>query len=98
MRKIRYTILPALSLQGIIAIDIMEGSCTKDKFKEFVILNVVSQMNSYPAEQNVFVFDNTRIHHDQDLIEYIKAFRGRVEFIPSYFPDFNPPLKLIFLL
>ena len=36
-----YTILPALSLQGIIAVDIMEGSCTKEKFKEFVISNVV---------------------------------------------------------
>ena len=38
---VRYTILPALSLQGIIAVDIMEGSCTKEKFKEFVISNVV---------------------------------------------------------
>ena len=41
VRGIRYTILPALSLQGIIAVDIMEGSCTKEKFKEFVISNVV---------------------------------------------------------
>ena len=37
----RYTILPALSLQGIIAVDIMEGSCTKEKFKEFVISSMV---------------------------------------------------------
>ena len=41
VRGIQYTILPALSLQGIIAVDIMEGSCTKDKFKEFVVSNVV---------------------------------------------------------
>ncbi|CAB4496337.1 unnamed protein product [Rhizophagus irregularis] len=46
VRGTRYIILPALSLQGIIAVDIMEGSCTKDKFKEFVISNVVPQMNS----------------------------------------------------
>lgn len=38
VRGTRYTILPALSLQGIIAVDIMEG---KDKFKEFIISNVV---------------------------------------------------------
>src|SRR4051794_5400552 len=37
----RYTILPALSLQGFIAIDIMEGSCTKERFKNFVIDDVV---------------------------------------------------------
>jgi hypothetical protein len=33
--------LPALSLDGIIAVDIMEGGCTKEKFKEFVISQVV---------------------------------------------------------
>jgi hypothetical protein len=41
VRGTRYTILPALSLQGIIAVNIMEGSCTKEKFKDFVISNVV---------------------------------------------------------
>jgi hypothetical protein len=45
IRGIRYTILPALSLQGIIAVKIMEGSCTKEKFKEFVISNVVCYLN-----------------------------------------------------
>ncbi|RGB30079.1 hypothetical protein C1646_765792 [Rhizophagus diaphanus] len=40
VRGVRYTILPALSLQGFIAVDIMEGSCTKERFREFVISNV----------------------------------------------------------
>jgi DDE superfamily endonuclease len=47
-------------------------------------------MNSYPAEQSVLVLDNARIHHDEDLIDYIEAFGGRVEFLPPYSPDFNP--------
>ena len=47
-------------------------------------------MNAYPNEQSVLVLDNARIHHDNDLIEYIKAFGGRVEFLPPYSPDFNP--------
>lgn len=42
VRGKRYTICPALSLQGIIAVDLMEGSCTKTRFKEFVITKVVS--------------------------------------------------------
>lgn len=41
IRGKRYTLLPALSLDGIIAVDIMEGGCTKEKFKEFVISQVV---------------------------------------------------------
>ncbi|GBB98439.1 hypothetical protein RclHR1_32280001 [Rhizophagus clarus] len=50
VREIRYIILPALSLQGIIAVDIIEGNCTKKRFKEFVISNIVPQMNAYPNE------------------------------------------------
>ncbi len=38
----RYTLLPVLTKQGIIAVDIMEGSCTKQRFKEFVVSQVVS--------------------------------------------------------
>ena len=41
VRGKRYTILPALTLQGFIAIDIMKGSCTKEHFKNFVISDVV---------------------------------------------------------
>ncbi|CAB4482582.1 unnamed protein product [Rhizophagus irregularis] len=44
----RYTLLPALSLDGIIAMDIMKSGYTKEKFKEFVISQVLPQMNSYP--------------------------------------------------
>ena len=46
VRGKRYTILPALSLQGFIAIEIMEGSCTKERFKNFVINDVVSTIIS----------------------------------------------------
>jgi hypothetical protein len=42
LRGKRYTILPALSLDGILAVDIMEGSCTKDRFSEFVLSQLVS--------------------------------------------------------
>ena len=41
VRGKRYTLLPALTKKGIIAIDIMEGSCTKQRFKEFVVSQVV---------------------------------------------------------
>jgi len=42
IRGKRYTLLPALTERGIIAVDIIEGSCTKQRFKEFVISQVVS--------------------------------------------------------
>lgn len=42
IRGKRYTILPALSLDGIIALDIMEGSCNKERFRNFILAKVVS--------------------------------------------------------
>ena len=37
----RYTILPAMTIDGFIAAEIMEGSCNKDKFRIFIITQVV---------------------------------------------------------
>jgi hypothetical protein len=42
VRGKRYTILPALSLDGIIAFEIIEGSYTKDKFYDFILDHVVT--------------------------------------------------------
>lgn len=42
IRGKRFTILPALSLDGIIAVDIIEGNCTKERFKQFIINQVVN--------------------------------------------------------
>ena len=41
IRGKRYTILPALTIDGFIAAEIMEGSCDKDKFRTFIITQVV---------------------------------------------------------
>ena len=40
LRGTRYTILPALSLDG--AVDIIVGSCNKEKFCNFILTQVVS--------------------------------------------------------
>src|SRR5437764_14765255 len=37
-----YTILPALSLEGFIAVDIMEGSCDKERFQTFIFIQLVN--------------------------------------------------------
>lgn len=42
VRGKRYTILPALTTDGFIAADIMEGSCDKDRFQTFILTQVVN--------------------------------------------------------
>lgn len=41
IRGIRYTILPALTLDGFIAAEVIEGSCTKELFQAFIVNQVV---------------------------------------------------------
>ena len=42
LRGIRYTILPALTLDGFIACDIMKGSCSQERFCSFILSQIVS--------------------------------------------------------
>jgi hypothetical protein len=44
LRGIRYTILPALTLDGFIACDIMKGSCSKERFCSFILTHIVSMI------------------------------------------------------
>lgn len=41
VREKRYTILPALSLEGFVTVDIMEGSCDKERFQTFILTQLV---------------------------------------------------------
>jgi hypothetical protein len=42
IRGKRYTILPALTLEGFVAVDIFEGSCNRKRFVDFVLNQVVN--------------------------------------------------------
>jgi hypothetical protein len=47
VRGTRYTILPALTINGFIACDIIRDSCTKEGFRTFILSQVVSKFNSF---------------------------------------------------
>ncbi|KAF8161876.1 hypothetical protein BJ912DRAFT_865241, partial [Pholiota molesta] len=65
-------LLPALSLDGIIALDIVEGSYNKRRFAHF-ISGLLDQMNPFPLPNSVIVMDNCRIHKDPVILEMIIA-------------------------
>ncbi|KZP30237.1 hypothetical protein FIBSPDRAFT_726293, partial [Athelia psychrophila] len=59
-----YSVLPALSSDGIIALDIFEGSVNKDWFMDFLKNELVCvHFNS----TFVVVMDNCAIHHDEEV-------------------------------
>lgn len=66
----RYSVLPALSLDGIIALDIVPGSYNAKRFKRF-IQGLLDQMNVFPGPRSVIVVDNCRIHKSRDITEMV---------------------------
>lgn len=68
----RYSLLPALSMDGMIYAKIVEGSFTAELFQEF-ISSLLDRMQPFPAANSVIVMDNTQIHKNQDIIHMIHA-------------------------
>jgi len=101
----RYSVLPALSLDGILSVDIVEGSFDQISFAGFID-GLLDQMNTFPGRNSVIVMDNCRIHHADFTLKMITdrcvvifpiqffishSDRGmRYVFLPAYSPDFNP--------
>jgi len=47
-------------------------------------------MNPFLSKNSILVLDNAKIHHDQELLNYLDAFGVKVVFLPPYSPDLNP--------
>ncbi|CAG8617014.1 2299_t:CDS:2 [Acaulospora morrowiae] len=86
----RYTILPALTIDGIVAVEIIERSYDKKKFEDFIYTQVIPHMNPFPGKNSVLVMDNARIHHNAEWISVIEELGGHILFLSPYSPDFNP--------
>lgn len=67
-----YSILPALSLDGILHLHIQNHSYRGDEFIHFIDA-LMDQMGDYPAPNSVIVLDNASIHKSQALIDMVEA-------------------------
>ncbi|KAJ3886272.1 hypothetical protein GG344DRAFT_31949, partial [Lentinula edodes] len=64
----RYSVLPALSLDGIFYSHIKLLSYTGDDFLEW-LEGLLMEMNPYPGPRSVLVLDNCHIHHVPGVAE-----------------------------
>jgi hypothetical protein len=62
----RYSVLPALSYDGVLDTFVAEGSVKTDGYEAFVE-HVISLMNPYPGHRSALVMDNASIHHSEEL-------------------------------
>ena len=64
--------LPTLSLDGILHLDVLEGSYTSQLFNEFVD-GLLGNMNPFLAQNSVLVMDNASIHKSLLLQQMVEA-------------------------
>ena len=92
----KYTILPALSLDGILHLEVVKNTVTGDIFHQF-IQGLLPQVNEWPLPNSVLVVDNTVIHKVASIQELVKGRGACLLYLPAYSPDFNP-IELAFSL
>ncbi|KAJ8579803.1 hypothetical protein M405DRAFT_706850, partial [Rhizopogon salebrosus TDB-379] len=64
-------ILPALSLDGILHLDVQDHSYTSASFNGFID-GLLDNMNPFPQTNSVIVMDNANIHKSAHLEEMIQ--------------------------
>lgn len=90
IRNKRYSVLPALNIDGFLAVSIVQDSFTKLSFEKFIVSQVLPSMSPFPFPNSVLVMDNCRIHKNPRILEYAAAAGIRVLYLPPYSPDLMP--------
>jgi DDE superfamily endonuclease len=88
-RGAKYSILPALSLDGILHLEVMENAVTGPDFRRF-IQGLLPRMNKWPLPNSVLVVDNAAIHKVAGVRDLVEEHGTRLLYLPTYSPDFNP--------
>ncbi|KAJ6571587.1 hypothetical protein B0H19DRAFT_914223, partial [Mycena capillaripes] len=58
----RYSILPAICLDGLLHLDILTRSWTAVEFEHYLDI-LLDRMNPYPQDNSVLIMDNASVHH-----------------------------------
>ncbi|KAG1798675.1 uncharacterized protein BJ212DRAFT_1288796, partial [Suillus subaureus] len=66
--------LGLLTVDGMAASSVIEGSFTTVKYLEFLQSTVLLMCSPYPGLLSVLVMDNMKIHHGEGVVELIEAY------------------------
>lgn len=62
--------LPAISLDGVLHVNIVEGSFNAITYRSF-ISGLLDRMNPFPGTNSIILMDNASIHHSQETLDMI---------------------------
>ena len=81
------TMLSAISNQGLVRFEFMQGAIDADRLKDFLGRLIAD------SERKVFlILDNLRVHHAKVVTEWLANHQDRIEvfYLPPYAPEINP--------
>ena len=65
------------------------GSVNEDKFNEFIVNELIEELNPYPGERSILFIDNAGFNHNQIFLDVIETIGCMLAFLPHYEPIIN---------
>ncbi|KAE8222658.1 hypothetical protein CF319_g4182 [Tilletia indica] len=90
LRGERFSLLPALSMDGLFAPWVTLGSVNGEQFLAWVKNHLMPYMNRYPGPRSVLILDNCRTHKKVELRQLLESHGHILIFLPRYSPGYNP--------
>ena len=90
VRRSRFTLVMAVGCQGIVHYQIIDGSCKKADF-----VNFIRDLSQTDVSGKTLVMDNLRCHHSKETQLEMEKLGCRALYIPPYSPRFNA-IKYVF--
>ena len=88
-RASRWSILPAIGINGYLEYEIFHGSFNAERFENF-IKKLLVKMNPFPESRSVLVMDNVSTHHSPLVLHLCRQAGVILEYLPPYSPDLSP--------
>ncbi|KAI1685795.1 DDE-3 multi-domain protein [Pyrenophora tritici-repentis] len=89
-RSERWSLLPAMTIDGYISYKIFQGAITSEILEDFLEFQVLPFCNPHPGPASVIVLDNASIHRSERVRVLCQSAGVLLEYLPPYSPDFNP--------
>lgn len=86
-RSERWSLLPAMTVDGYLIHHIFQGAITTEIMEEFLEQKVLPLLQ---PGYHVLLMDNASIHRSPTIVQLCKVFGIQLEYLPPYSPDYNP--------
>ena len=92
VRGKRVSAIAAISTEGLVALELTDGSVNGDTIFDFVRGSLIPEINSFDgcSPMLIAVMDNCSIHHTEDVAKLFQNAGILLMFLPPYSPDTNP--------